>query len=184
MTKTHVMMAAIATAALCFCLAGCDVGINPLLFDGGTIHATYNINESGTHYSGSTTVELNDIVSEIDESADSVKVFNITVQINPDSTPAGTTVLGAAMFGADTVVRITNVKVSDLAAEQSIFASFPGITLKSSGVAALVAAINNAMADPGNSHPATFSVDLTASSGPVVCTAHVRVYTQVFTKPK
>src|ERR1043166_8524460 len=85
MTIKFLMFVALVTIAL----AGlnCDLGINPLLFDGPPLTGTLRVDAVGSVFATVEAVDLGGLASEVDKGIDSIKVYNITLQI--DST-AGT----------------------------------------------------------------------------------------------
>ena len=126
---------------------------------------------------------MNDIFDAIGNDIDSIKLFNITVMIDSaDATPSGTTVSGSAAAGGNTVVTLTNVDVTTLSSEKSIFdTGFTGFTLNPAGVNALVTLIADAFQHRDVNHPVKFAASGTASNSPLKFDLHVKVYTQVFT---
>jgi hypothetical protein len=175
--------ALLAAAVLLMVAPGCDVGVNPLLFDGTPAQAVFYVNTSGTSYSGSQNVNLNDIFDAIGDQIDSVKVFNITIQVDSTgSTPSGTTISGTGTVDGNTLVTLSSVSIASLTTEQSIFdTNFDGFTLGAAGVDALVSALGTAFADRDGDHTATFAVSGTSSGSPLQMKIIVRVYTQVYT---
>ena len=165
--------------------SGCDLGVNPLLFDGTPVSAVFYVNTTGTSYSGSKTVNLNDIFDAVGNRIDSIKVFNITLQVDStEGTPAGTTLTGTGTADDVTIVTMTNADITSLATEQSIFdPSFTAFTLNSDGVDALATKITNAFADRSVPHNVNFEVSgsRSTSTGSLKMKIIVRVYTQVYT---
>ena len=168
----------IVVGTLLVFVTGCEVGINPLLFDGAPVVATWEFDQSGTSYTGSTIKDLVEILKDIKNSADSVKVFNITIQVeNTGSTPAGTTVSGTATFNSTTVITLSGISLDSLAAERSIFLPLTGLSSNPAGVTELATAIL---------HPTgtvTFGVSGTTSWSPLQIRITLRLYTQVYTHP-
>ena len=163
-------------------LIGCDVGINPLLFDGSPLERDFTINTTQTSFSSSETIDLDSVAANISQDIDSVKVFNITVRIeNAGTTPASTTFSGTASFEGNTLATLSGVSLTTLSTERSIF-NTTGITFNGAGVSALGNAINDAVHNSGGSpHTRTFAISMTASDSPVNIIIHVKVYTQVYT---
>ncbi len=161
-------------------LYGCDVGINPLLFDGSPLEAILTVTSTETSFMQSGEVNLSDAASDISQDIDSVKVFNVTIRVeNTGGTAPLTTFSGNATFDGNTVATLTNVPLSTLANETSIF-NTTGISFNGTGVHALATAINAAVSQhDGTLH--SFSVTMTASESPVNIKIHVKVYTQVYT---
>ena len=178
--------------ALAACLAfivGCDIGVNPLLFDGAPVDVTFDVNTTGNAYSGLTTVDLSEVFEKIGNEIDSVKIFNITVQVETTEVTPGTTILnGFASAGGNTIITLHDLPLSSVKTERSIFdTTITGFELNTAGVQSLVDAIRAASEDRGNSHPIDFAVAGTASNSPgspLQMKVHFKVYTQVFTEPK
>ncbi len=82
MIKKYLLIMMTALGLFGIAMTGCDVGINPLLFDGSPVSCRFRVDASGTSYSGSATISLNNILSKIDKHVDSAKVFNITMLID------------------------------------------------------------------------------------------------------
>lgn len=176
-------MCGIAIAAIS--LTGCELGTNPLLFDGSPVTADVVINTTGTSYSGSRTIAPGDVLSSISINVDSVSVINVTLLIDNlgPSTPDSTRISGTGTIDGNTLLTLTNVKLSTFSTEKSIFdpaLSAAGVAYGAAGVAYL----NNMLKHP-NSLPATVTVAVsgTSSQPNLKFTAHVKLYTQVFTTP-
>ncbi|MBI4546360.1 MAG: hypothetical protein HY707_00145 [Ignavibacteriae bacterium] len=172
----------IATAGLCLVLlSACEFGIYPLLFDGVPVIVKYRIDETSTSYSGSSTVNLQNIPEEIEEEIDSIKVFNITLKIDSTAgTNPSTTVSGSASIDSRTIFTFTNVPLSTFSTERSIFdTALSGVSFIPDGVAYLIGLLNQ------RPLPATvtFAVSGSASSSPLRFTICIKLYTQVFTSP-
>jgi hypothetical protein len=162
---------------------GCDVGINPLLFDGSPLQRDFTINTDGTSFADTGTIDLNTAIKNISKDIDSIRVFNITVRLeNTGSTPAGAIFNGTASFEGTPFATMTNVSLSTLSTERSIF-NTTGLAFNSAGMSALTAALVDAVNNPDTPHSRTFNVTASSSVGPVQLTIHLKVYTQVFTTP-
>jgi len=165
--------------------SGCDLGVNPLLFDGTPVEAVFHVNTTGTSYNGSKTIDLRSIFDKVGNKIDSVSVFNITIQVDStEDTPAGTTLTGTGTADGTTIVTMTNADITSLATEQSIFdPNFTAFTLNPDGVDALATKITNAFADKSVPHNVNFEVSgsRSTSTGSLKMKIIVRVYTQVYT---
>jgi hypothetical protein len=176
----------IALAVLVLASAGCDIGINPLLFDGSPLTATFPVNTSGTSYSGAETVNLMDALSDITDDVDSVDVINITIQaVNTGETPSGTSISGTAYFNETTLFTMDSLALSTLSSEQSIF-SLPtsSITLNRPGVRVLRNEVKDIVRHPERAHIVTVGVSGSSTGSPLQLQISLRLYTQVFTKAK
>jgi len=164
-------------------LLGCDVGVNPLLFDGSPGQATFRIDESVTSsYSGSVGVDLEDILSAIDDEIDSVKVFNITLLIDStEGTNSSTTFTGTTLVNSTVMLSMSNTPMSAFVSERSIFDNtIPGLTYNSGIINTLHALLRDR---PAPTVTVSFS-GTSSPSGPLHFTAHLKLYTQVYTKAK
>ena len=174
----------VAVVCVCLPLAGfvCDVGVNPLLFDGSPVTAEFDINSGSTSWSDSKTLDLQSIVSDISKQIDSVKLINITVRVEKvGSMPAGATVSGTASFNGTPFLTLTNVAVDSFTTEQSIFKLPPGFALQNSGINQIIQALSS-IGGNQESSSATLSITGTSSVAPDL-KLFVNVYTQVFTPP-
>lgn len=177
------LMTAAMLLVLAGLFAGCDVGVNPLLFDGEPVSAELVIHPGPTEtaFAQVQTVNLMDILSEFSDDFDSVNVFNITLQVeNTGNMPTTTLLSGGSQFNGSNLVSFTNKPLSDFLAEQSIF-KLQGVTVQKSTVLALKNAVNDALRGVG-SPTATIGVAGSSSNTNVNLKAIVRVYTQIFTK--
>jgi hypothetical protein len=163
---------------------GCEVGVNPLLFDGSPLAASFTVNTTGTSYNGSTTLNLNDVVKDFSKSIDSTDVFNVTIRIENASSPENTTISGIGQVDGNTLLQITNVPLSTFATEKSVFdKSITGFNVDASGFLALRTLVKNALQQPDMPHTATLSLSGTASQSPLQFTIYVKIYTQLYTNP-
>jgi hypothetical protein len=176
--KTSILFLALSVALI---IAGCDLGVNPLLFDGTPITAKFRVDQTGTVYASAKVINLQDALGSISKEIDSVKVFNITLQIDSltNGTDPSTTLTGVAVLDLDTLFTVNNVALSAFSSERSIFdKSLTGFSYKASGVSHLIALLHQ------NPLP-TVSVGVlgTASNGNLHFTTKLKLYTQVYTTP-
>ncbi|HYQ85954.1 MAG TPA: hypothetical protein VES59_01795 [Bacteroidota bacterium] len=165
----------------------CQVGLYPLLFDGAPITATFRADvTTGTAFDDSRTVDLEEIRRGIDKRIDSIKVFNVSLQIDSTAgTNPSTTLTGAVLINGDTLIRVNGVPISDFATERSIFDSTitGGRVFKNKGVATLIALLKQLTQGTGGL-TATVHALGNASSSPLHFTIKLKLYTQVFTPKK
>lgn len=176
-TKFLILVSVALIAALG---VSCDLGINPLLFDGSPVTATYRVDATGNSYDTTITIDLHDILADIDKSIDSIKVFNITLQIDSTAgTAPGTTVTGEGYIDNLLLLSINGDSISRFATERSIFdTTSTGLSYADAGVAHLVAVLKM---DPLPT--VTLRARGTASTSNLHFTIKLRLYTQVFTPP-
>jgi hypothetical protein len=188
MNMTTIIKTLLAVNVLIMCtiiMMGCDVGVNPLIFDGSPLAASFVVNTPGTSYAGSNTLNMNDIVSDISKQIDSADVFNITLRVENSGTPDGTTISGIGYFNGTVLINLANIPLSTFATEKSIFdKTIPGFTVNPAGFLALRSMVQDVSLHPDSSHTATLSLNGYANQHPLQFTIHVKIYTQVYTKAK
>lgn len=163
-------------------LAGCDVGINALLFDGSPLTASLRIDSPITTIPPQVeTVNMNEVLEAIDEIVDSIDVFNITLIIDSTENNAATVLNGTSSINGIPLVTMSNVSIAEFAAERSIFKKplMAGLTVTPEGIRELRRALNNRSLTP----EAVFTFSGSANSSPIHCTIRVKIYTQVYTSP-
>ena len=163
-------------------LAGCDIGINPLLCDGTVTGADFRIDVSGSSYDEILSVNLQSILEDIEDEIDSIKVYNITLKVDSITAPTtdSTKISGAGLIDNDTLVVLTDVPLSVFGKEQSIFdGTLDGVRFHQDGVSHLLEDVL-----PHRPLP-SIQVHLlgSSSSADLHFTLHVKLYTQVFTTP-
>ena len=181
--KTSKFIVAALLAILALAGAGCELATNPLLFDGAPLVATFDVEPSppSIFFGKDTTINLQTALENVESSIDSIRIFNVTIQIEPlDDHGAVTLVAAGVLVDGDTLVTATNVPVSAFATERSIFdKSLAGFAYNSTGV--------NHLIDLVKQNPLPTAVQVRAGGETNISTYHVRikfrVYTQVFTNP-
>ena len=148
----------IVALAFAVSLMGCELGVNPLLFDGAPVGATFTARTPGAFYADSATIALHQILSGIDENVDSISVINITLQFDSlaNGTLPSTTLSGSGYVDGMTLLTLSSVPLSAFGSERSVFDP----TLPSSYVSCNPAAtqhINNILKHP-ESLPSTMWV--------------------------
>ncbi|GEM_PF-1055255 len=167
---------------------GCELGVNPLLFDGSPVSARFAASTADSSYADSTTIALHDVLSGIDKHVDSITVFNVTLLIDSlrNGTLASTTVTGSGSIDGTTLLTLSNVPLSTFSSERSIFdpslKSLPGGASFSFDPAG-VSYLNGLLKHP-DSLPASVKVKVggTASQSGLYFDVTIKLYTQIFAK--
>jgi len=185
MKALNIVAAAVTLLTVGAFLVGCDVGINPLLFDGTPVEASYCVEvTSGTTISPiSKTVNLEDILSSIEKDIDSVKIYNITLLVDSTTgTAPGVDFTDSLYMGSTKVFSMNGTPLTAFTTERSIFdPSITGLQFGSTIVSTLTSYI-----DPKNRPAPTVTLTFagSASNQPLLFTVHLKIYAQVYTKPK
>ena len=172
-------------AALVAGISGCEFTNSPLLVEGAFVNSAFRVDQEGlppnTPFGIAATVRLSDVLKDVNNIADSIKIYNISVMIDSvtGTTSASTPISGTASIDGHALFSMANVPLSSLHNEQSIFdPSVAGFTFNSTGVQYLVQSLrqkpppNVTVAVLGNSSASTFHFTL-----------HVKIYTQIYTTP-
>ncbi|MBI1805540.1 MAG: hypothetical protein HYR76_00650 [Ignavibacteria bacterium] len=165
-------------------IIGCELGVNPLLFDGSPVSVKFRIDETGTAYAKIDTLHLNGIRASFDKHIDSIKVFNITLLIDSTAgTDTSTTISGTAVIDGHILLTLTHVRLSTFSSERSIFdttMASAGFSFNSDGVSYLL----DLMSDLENL-PSYVVVNIsgTAPPGPLHFCIRLKLYTQLYTTP-
>lgn len=180
MRTKHYILATLLAAVFTFGILGCEVGINPLIFDGAVLQASFRADDQ-TLAPDSIVVDLNDVVEAIKEVIDSIDVINITILIDSTNGNAATTVSGTVTINGDTLMVLRNVPLSAFTTERSIFQLPPptGFSFDWVGVNELRRALRNRESSP----TATFVISGSTNNATTHFTVHFKVYTQVITTP-
>ncbi len=162
-------------------LNGCEIGANPVILDGSPTTQTLRVDNNGAFFGGSGTVNLSDAFSGVEDQVDSVRIFNITLSIDSTvGTPPGTSLTGLLILNTDTLFTLNGTSLSEFSTERTIFDP----KLKQRGCAyspATVGILQRLLNQ--NPHPSvTVSFGGIASSSPVHFSAHMKLYTQIFTR--
>jgi hypothetical protein len=158
----------------------CDVGINPLLFDGSPLTAKFTVASSTTSYSSTDTLHMEEAIAAIDKDIDSVSLFNITMRIVNKGTP-GPRVSGTAAFNGTPFITLTSVAVDSFNTERSIFHLPSGFTISRNGVRQIVHAVKDASRGEGST--IAFITVAGTSTSALNVEIYLKLYTQVFTPP-
>jgi hypothetical protein len=187
--RTKVMIAKflVLAAVLLIALVGvnCDLGINPLLFDGPPVTGTLRVDAVGSVFATVQVVDLGAVVKDVDKDIDSIKVYNITLQIDSTAgTNPSTTFSGSALVDGDSLLNVSGLPISAFATERSIFDATltGGPIFVETGVAHLIA-ILKAYGETHTLPTITVVASGTASTSNLHFTIKVRLYTQLYLPP-
>ena len=171
--------------AAVLCLGGCEFTNNPLLVEGAFVNAAFRVDQEGlppnSPFGASTTMRLGDVLEDISDVADSVKIYNISITVDSvtGSTSPASTISGSASIDGHSLFTLSNVPLSALSPEHSIFdTSVPGCGFSSAGVQYLVQALRQ-------NPPPTVTVTVfgNSSSTALHFSLRLKVYTQIYTTP-
>lgn len=167
-----------------FLVTGCELGMNPFIFDGTVTSDPVWVNSSFPVIGVQQSIDLSDARLNAqqgsDPQIDSVKFYNLLLMFDSTGgTPAGTSLTGILMINTDTLATLTNVPVIAFNPERSIFdQSLPGWRYNNAGVQFLMQTLRNP-----NPPPVMFTFGAIASNTPISFRARVKVHAQVFTSP-
>jgi len=166
-------------------LSGCEFTNSPLLVEGAFVNSAFRVDQEGlpanTPFGTATTVRLNDVLANVNDVADSIKIYNITVTIDSitGSTSSSTPISGAASIDGNPLFTLNNVALSALHTEHSIFdPSVAGCTFNATGVQYLVHSLRQT--PPPNVIVAVLG---SSAANALHFTLHVKIYTQIYTTP-
>src|SRR5260221_14497470 len=163
----------------------CDLGINPLLFDGPPVTGTLRVDAVGSVFATMQTVDLHEVVADIDKEVDSIKVYNITLQIDSTAgTDPSTAFSGSALVDGDSLLNVVGLPITAFASERSIFDATitGGPIFVQKGVTHLI----NLLKDYKESHvlgEITIVAAGSATTPNLHFTIKLRLYTQLFLPP-
>jgi hypothetical protein len=163
----------------------CDIGINPLLFDGPPVTGTFRVDAAVPAYATIQAVDLRDVFAGLDKEVDSIKVYNVTLQIDSTAgTNPSTTITGSVLIDGDSLLSVSGASIAEFATERSIFdATLTGGPIYvQSGVDHLIELLKEYKSSPGDLL-VTVVASGTASTSNLHFTMKLRVYTQLFLPP-
>lgn len=183
--NSRIILPAAVLAIGLLCIAGCDIGTNPLVFDGSVTSGSIRVDLigplGGTYTTPQFEVDLNALfesskLSGKTYTVDSAHFYNMTLMIDSNSTPLAT-VTGSLNVNGNAVVNLDSVAVSAFTTERSIFdTTIVGMHFNAGGVTYLIDALKQ------NPPP---TIDVSATFGPIPAalhfTLHVKVYGQIYT---
>ncbi len=162
-------------------LAGCEIGTNPVILDGSPTAQSMRIDNAGNLFGGVGTVDLSEVFSGVADEVDSVKIFNITLLIDSTAgTASGTALTGMLVLNTDTLFTLNGTPLSEFSGERAIFDP----RLKQRGLAYSAATIGvlQRLLNQTPSPKVTIGFGGIASSSPLHFSAHLKFYTQVYTR--
>ncbi len=160
---------------------GCDVSVNPFIFDGSPVSAVIEIDVDGTSFSETEQydqMDLDRLLDDIDVSIDSITVFNITLQIDKlPGTPEDLLLSGSIRLDNQNLVTLSEIPVNVFANEQSIFGGAVSqyLNVNSQTFAYLMSLLGQSPLPP-----VTVGVSGQSSGSPVRLRVVVTLYTQVY----
>jgi hypothetical protein len=166
-------------------LQACDIlSDNPLILDGTTIDVVYVINtgENETTFDESDTTDLQEILDDLEDDAETISVYNITLQVHSlVDTPSSTSFTGTMTINGIQILSVNNMALSTFATERTIFDSSlqaQGASVNQAGIDYLLSLLE--------SQPLPVVVARfvgSCSRDKVRFTIEAKIYTQVFTRP-
>ncbi len=171
----------VAAVILVFLGAGCDVSVNPLVFEGTPVSAHIEIDTELTSFDHSTSVELNTALAGIDEVVDSLTLYDITFKVeNLESPSLDTPFNGYLYIDDEKLVDIEGLTLRDFETEQSLFAEklTDYVTTNISTLAMLGDKLTRTPFPTVNIKAAG-----DADQGPLKFVLRVTMYSQVYTTP-
>lgn len=181
----------VAVSMMIMCVltvAGCEVGINPLIIDGAAASDPVRVDIDAPFppaILASSNVDLDDILSDLGN-ADSIRLYNLTLLATNTTTAPATRVNGSIrirMAGSarqDTLANFSGLLLTEFLTERSIFdKTISGFTVHPQGIATLVLALRSPRPLP----MATVYIDAFADHSSLHLTLHLKVYAQIFTMP-
>lgn len=165
---------------LVFTGADCEIGTNPLIYDGATADMVFNIKTDTTHYSGNAEIDLNEIIEGIDADIEQISIFNLTLHIdNLQNTAPTVTIAGSISINGLTLISMGATQLGTFAAERSLFdPALTTVSVNSSTVEYLKMILNS-----GNPPMVFGSAQGTGSVEEMEFRARLRLYTQVHANP-
>ena len=166
-------------------MAGCDVGTNPLIFDGTPAEATFEVTSVGSVFPPiGYIVDLQTMLSDINDYVDSIKVYNISMRIEnlggTNSTISGNITMNKVGDATiHQVVSMNGTPISAFATEKSIFD--PGLAVSGFTYSPTIVPILNGFLKDNPKPTVDVVASGTSTAGHYII--HVKVYSQVFTTP-
>jgi hypothetical protein len=160
--------------------ADCEIGTNPLIFDGATAVFEFNIKTDTTHYSGEAEIDLAEILEDIDADIERISLFDMTLEIDRlrDTAPT-VTIAGSIFVDGRMLISMSATQLGTFAAERSVFdPQLTSIAVNASTVEYLHTILNGGFP--------SFVVGSARGTGSVEemeFRAQLRLYTQVHTNP-
>jgi hypothetical protein len=175
--------AVVSVFALVLIFGGCDVGVNPLLFDGTPLRAVIAVDDAEPSFDESHVVSIGGILEGIDDAVDSVNVFNITLRVKDRVSPAANTTFSSVIYIDGLVLaEVAGLTLGDFSSERSLFEDGlwgSAIEVNPAGLQHLKNVLNQASSSPNVSVRAAGTV----GGSPLEFSIEVTLYTQIYTTP-
>ena len=171
----------VSAVILVFLTAGCDVSVNPLVFEGAPVSAHIEIDTEQTSFDHSTSVDLNTALAGIDEVVDSLTLYDITFKVENQQSPSPGTPFNGYLYIDDVkLVDIEGLTLGDFETEQSLFADklTDYVTVNITTLAMLGDKLSRTPFPTVNIKAAG-----DADEGPLKFVLRVTLYSQVYTTP-
>lgn len=162
-------------------LSSCELGVNPLIFDGAPLSVNIQVNTTDTNFSYSENVNLGQVLVGIDQVVDSISVFNVTLTVKDRVSPPPNTIFNGYIYiNGIKLADVEGLTLGEFATERSLFDS-----ALANNVTINVAGLNTLKNLLKQSPLPTIqvSVEGNAVQGPLQFVLEVRLYTQVYTSP-
>jgi len=179
--RNHFTTGLIVVMISLFMFTGCDVSVNPLVFDGTPISARLEVDTEETSFEYSQTVDLNWALEGTDDMVDSISVFNVTLSFENVESPSSDTPFTGNIFVDDVnLINVTGLTIGDFGNERSLFASDiqESVTINAEGMELLAGKLKQTPLP---------AIDVKVSGeteqGPLRFDVRVSLYTQVYTSP-
>ena len=189
--KRNILITIVALGMLITIIAGCDIGINPLILDGSVVGRTLHVDTRGlaSFYEDTASFNLASVrdLSDKGKTIDSINFYNLTILIDSASlTPGGTKVTGDiiidqvdGVLASDTIAVLTDAKISDFSSERSIFdpTLSSEVYYSAAGISRLETAFDNGSV-------VRVHVKGSSTNSPLVFDVHIKIYGQLWFEPK
>ncbi len=166
---------------LFFVAAGCDVSVNPLVFDGSPISTRIEIDTEQNTFEYSNSINLNAAVVDFDDVVDSISVYNVTLKVENRLSPSAETPFNAYLYIDDVkLADINGLTFAAFESEQSLFTDelLEYITINLNSVESLSTKLAQSPLPTVN-----VKVAGNVEEGPLTFDLLVTLYTQVYTTP-
>jgi hypothetical protein len=160
--------------------ADCEIGTNPLIFDGATAEMDFDIKTDTTHYSDAAEVDLSDILEDVDLEIERISIFDMTIEVDRlKNTAPSVTIAGTISIDGMVLISMTATPLSAFANERSVFdPSLTTISVNTATVEYIKSILNS-----GNPPVVIGRARGTGSVQEMEFRARLRIYTQVHANP-
>jgi hypothetical protein len=161
-------------------IPGCEVGMNPVIFDGSAATARFPVDADipfflPPAFSVEDSVDIGGIYDGVEE-VDSIRFYNLTFIAEGDSAALAVRVSGTIEVDGTPFLVFDDVPLSAFSPERSIFNPVAGFAYDPAGVSV----IRQALAPGSANTTLNLAGDFQASSRSLHFTLQAKLYTQVF----